>query len=55
MSVNLLWSPNLEKPMSERLLLERKKGFIRWPKNGEEGALLTNKLLNSRRVEELQV
>lgn len=26
----------------------RKKGFIHWPKDGEEGALLTKQLLHSR-------
>lgn len=37
-----------EKPISERRTLGRKKGFIHRPKNGEEGALFKNQLLNSR-------
>jgi hypothetical protein len=35
-------------------VLGRKKGFIQWPKNGEEGILLTSPLLHPRGVEGLQ-
>lgn len=47
---SLLEAYPTEKLMSERRVLGGKKGFIHWPKNGEQGALFTNQLLNSRQL-----